>query len=45
MPPLLPCSPRTFRVGFNMPPQNEEEALSLFMKLFQEAYERANGFM
>jgi len=38
-------SPRTFRVGFNMPPQNEEEALSLFMKLFQEAYERANGFM
>jgi len=33
------------RIGFAMPPANEEEGTSLFMKLFQEAYERENGFM
>ena len=33
------------RVGFNQPPQNLEEALSLFMKLFQEAWERENGLL
>ena len=35
----------THRVGLQMPPQNEEEAVSAFMKLFQEAYERENGFL
>ena len=33
------------RVGFKMPPQNLEEALSLFMKLFQETYERQQGWL
>lgn len=33
------------RVGFKMPPQNLEEALSLFMKLFQEVYERQQGWL
>ena len=33
------------RVGFKMPPQNLEEALSLFMKLFQECYERQQGWL
>ena len=33
------------RVGFNQPPQNLEEALSLFMKLFQEAWEREAGLL
>ena len=33
------------RVGFKMPPQNQEEALSLFMKLFQEVYERQQGWL
>ena len=31
------------RAGFKMPPANEEEGTSIFMKLFQEAYERENG--
>ena len=31
------------RVGFRMPPTNEEEGTSLFMKLFQEAFEREHG--
>jgi len=33
------------RVGFKLPPQNLEEALSLFVKLFQEAYERQHGWL
>lgn len=33
------------RVGFRQPPQNMEEALSLFVKLFQEAYEREQGWL
>ena len=33
------------RVGFKMPPQNLEDALSLFMKLFQEVYERQQGWL
>ena len=33
------------RAGFKQPPANEEEFTSVFMKLFQEAYERQNGFM
>ena len=33
------------RVGFRVPPANEEEGVSLFMKLFQEAYEREKGWM
>jgi len=33
------------RIGFKMPPQNLEEALSLFMKLFQETYERQQGWL
>jgi hypothetical protein len=37
--------PSTIRGGFKMPPANAEEGTSLFMKLFQEAYERENGFM
>jgi len=35
----------TMRIGFKQPPANEEEGISVFMKLFQEAYERENGFM
>lgn len=35
----------TMRIGFRMPPANEEEGISVFMKLFQEAYEREHGFM
>ena len=37
--------PSTVRAGFKQPPQNEEEGTSVFMKLFQEAYEKQNGFM
>jgi hypothetical protein len=37
--------PSLVRAGFAQGPTNEEEATSLFMKLFQEAYERQNGFM
>lgn len=33
------------RVGFRLPPANEEEGVSVFMKLFQEAYEREQGWM
>lgn len=33
------------RIGFKLPPQNLEEALSLFVKLFQEAYERQQGWL
>ena len=48
-----PCYTNTYvhapaqvrRVGFKMPPQNQEEALSLFMKLFQEVYERQQGWL
>jgi hypothetical protein len=29
------------RLGFKQPPTNEEEGISLFMKLFQEAFEQA----
>lgn len=35
--------PTLMRVGFRMPPTNEEEGTSLFMKLFQEAFEREHG--
>lgn len=43
---LGPSAPTSVvRAGFKMPPANEEESTSIFMKLFQEAYERANGFM
>jgi len=41
--PSAPSSP--MRIGFRLPPGNEEEGISVFMKLFQEAYERQNGFM
>jgi len=37
--------PSLVRAGFRMPPANAEEGTSVFMKLFQEAYERENGFM
>jgi len=33
------------RVGFRLPPANEEEGVSVFMKLFQEAFEREQGWM
>jgi len=33
------------RIGFRLPPANEEEGVSVFMKLFQEAYERQQGWM
>jgi hypothetical protein len=33
------------RIGFKQPPQNMEDALSLFMKLFQEVYERQQGWL
>jgi hypothetical protein len=40
---LGPSAPVSLvRAGFKMPPANEEEGISVFMKLFQEAYERAN---
>ena len=43
---LGPQAPSSvMRVGFRMPPGNEEEGTSLFMKLFQEAFEREHGFM
>ena len=43
---LGPSAPvSTTRIGFRLPPGNEEEGISVFMKLFQEAYERQNGFM
>ena len=37
--------PSLIRAGFKLPPANAEEGTSVFMKLFQEAYERENGFM
>ena len=41
---LGPSAPTSLvRAGFKMPPTNEEESTSIFMKLFQEAYERQNG--
>lgn len=43
---LGPTAPSTvMRIGFRLPPANEEEGISVFMKLFQEAYEREHGFM
>jgi len=43
---LGPSAPTSLvRAGFKMPPANEEEGTSIFMKLFQEAYERENGSM
>jgi len=43
---LGPSAPTSLvRAGFKMAPANEEEGISLFMKLFQEAYEREKGFM
>jgi len=33
------------RFGFRLPPGNEEGGISVFMKLFQEAFERQNGDM
>ena len=43
---LNAAAPRTvMRIGFRAPPANEEEGISVFMKLFQEAYEREHGFM
>ena len=33
------------RIGFKLPPQNLEEALSLFVKLFQESWERSEGYL
>ena len=43
---LNAAAPSTvMRIGFRMPPANEEEGISVFMKLFQEAYEREHGFM
>lgn len=43
---LGPSAPISMlRAGFKMPPANAEEGTSIFMKLFQEAYERENGFM
>jgi len=43
---LGPSAPTSStRIGFRMPPGNEEEGISVFMKLFQEAYERQHGFM
>jgi len=35
--------PSSTRIGFKLPPANLEEATSLFMKLFQEAYEKQTG--
>ena len=35
----------TERVGLKVPPQNAEEAISAFTKLFQEAYARQNGWI
>jgi len=35
--------PSLMRVGFRLPPANEEEGVSVFMKLFQEAYEKQRG--
>jgi len=37
--------PSLMRVGFRLPPANQEEGVSVFMKLFQEAYERQQGWM
>jgi len=37
--------PSLVRAGFKLSPANLEESTSMFMKLFQEAYERANGSM
>jgi len=37
--------PSLVRAGFKMSPANAEESTSMFMKLFQEAYERENGSM
>jgi len=43
---LGPSAPASLmRAGFKMAPGNEEEGTSLFMKLFQEAYERQTGTM
>jgi len=43
---LGPDAPSSvMRIGFKQPPANQEEGISVFMKLFQEAYERENGFM
>jgi len=43
---LGPSAPMSLvRAGFKVPPSNEEEGTSIFMKLFQEAYERENGYM
>jgi len=43
---LGPIAPPSFvRAGFKYPPANAEEGTSVFMKLFQEAYERENGFL
>ena len=39
------AAPTVTRIGFRLPPANEEEGISVFMKLFQEAYERQHGFM
>ena len=36
-------TPSLVRAGFKLPPANAEEGTSIFMKLFQEAYERENG--
>ena len=33
------------RIGFKLPPQNLEEALSYFVKLFQESWERSEGYL
>mmetsp|Transcript_38847 Transcript_38847/g.94330 ORF Transcript_38847/g.94330 Transcript_38847/m.94330 type:complete len:145 (-) Transcript_38847:582-1016(-) len=38
-------SSSVMRIGFRQPPANEEEGVSVFMKLFQEAYERQHGWM
>jgi len=43
---LGPSAPASLvRAGFKMAPANEEEGISVFMKLFQEAYERQTGTM
>lgn len=43
---LGPSAPVSLvRAGFKLQPANAEESTSIFMKLFQEAYERQNGFM
>ena len=37
--------PSLLRASFKTPPANAEEGTSVFMKLFQEAYEKDQGFM